>query len=101
VDAAVTTDGNKTAFARRLRQEASRTEKILWSLLRRRGFDGFRFRRQQRIDPYIVDFYCSAAKLVIELDGSQHTEEKNIAHDAMRTAYLEGLGYRVLRDFKS
>lgn len=53
--------------------------------------------RQKTIGPYIVDFYCAAAKLVIELDGSQHYEEQAMDADAQRDAYLNGLGLTVLR----
>ena len=56
-----------------------------------------RFRRQQVIGDYIVDFYCHNKKLVIELDGSQHFEPKGKAHDSVRDAYLRGLGLTVLR----
>jgi very-short-patch-repair endonuclease len=58
---------------------------------------GVRFRRQQPIGPFIVDFYCSKAKLVVELDGGQHTSGAAIEYDAARTQWLEGRGYRVLR----
>jgi len=53
--------------------------------------------RQKVIGPYIVDFYCASAKLVIELDGSQHFEEAGIVSDHTRDSYLSGLGLRVLR----
>jgi very-short-patch-repair endonuclease len=56
-----------------------------------------RFRRQQPLGPYIADFYCSAAKLVIELDGDQHGTDENIAYDEARTTWLTKRGYRVLR----
>ena len=56
-----------------------------------------RFRRQQPIGPYIVDFFCPARRLVIELDGGQHGEDATVAYDAKRTAWLEARGYRVLR----
>jgi very-short-patch-repair endonuclease len=56
-----------------------------------------RFRRQQPIGPYIADFFCSAAKLIIELDGGQHTADKNAAYDLVRTRWLEERGYKVLR----
>jgi len=56
-----------------------------------------RFRRQEIIGSYIADFYCDKAKLMIELDGSQHYEESGRQRDAQRTAYMESLGMRVLR----
>jgi len=65
--------------------------------LRKKQFAGLRFRRQQPLGPYIADFFCSAAKLIIELDGSQHGFDVNIAYDEVRTARLTTRGYRVLR----
>ena len=56
-----------------------------------------KFYKQRIIGSFIVDFYCASAKLVIELDGSQHYEEQGLAYDAERTAYLEALGLKVLR----
>lgn len=81
--------------ARSLRTNATDAERRLWRALRRRQLEGHRFRRQHPIGPYIVDFVCLSAKLVVEVDGGQHaqTEER----DAARTAWLESRGYRVLR----
>ena len=56
-----------------------------------------RFQRQKILGRYIADFYCAQAKLVIELDGSQHFDDKSTAHDAERTAYLEEYGVLVIR----
>ncbi len=58
---------------------------------------GFQFYRQKPVGRYIVDFYCSKLKLVIEVDGGQHFEEKQIWYDKERTAFLAGLGLKVLR----
>ena len=88
---------SKRDFARALRQSASNAERKLWKLLRGKEMGGLRFRRQQPIGPYIVDFYCPAAKLVVELDGGQHGEDKSVAYDMARTRWLEECGYRVLR----
>jgi very-short-patch-repair endonuclease len=87
----------KRDAARRLRAEASDAERKLWSYLRRKQMASLRFRRQHPIGPYIVDFYCSAAKLVVELDGSQHGEDKAVAYDRARTEWLEARGFHVLR----
>jgi very-short-patch-repair endonuclease len=87
--------GAGTKRARKLRKEATETEVRLWSCLRRKQLDAFRFRRQQPIGPYVVDFYCPEARLIVELDGGQHAERE--AEDAARTAWLEARGYRVLR----
>jgi very-short-patch-repair endonuclease len=81
--------------ARALRQQMSSPERRLWYLLRRKQIEGSRFRRQQPIGPYIVDFVCFNERLVIELDGGSHTETQG--HDEVRTAWLEARGYRVLR----
>ena len=70
-------------------------ERRLWSRLRDRRLGGHKFRRQVPIGPYVVDFACAAAKLVVEADGAQHLEETS--RDAERTCYLAKLGYRVVR----
>jgi len=79
--------------ARRLRKNPTEVEKRLWSRLRGKQLDGFRFRRQSPIGPYVVDFVCPAAKLVVEVDGGQHSETA----DAERAGWLESNGYRVIR----
>ena len=81
--------------ARVLRRQASEAEKVLWQQLRRRQLEGYKFRRQVVFEPYIVDFVCLEARLIIEADGGQHTDR--VAYDALRTAKLESKGYRVLR----
>jgi very-short-patch-repair endonuclease len=83
--------------ARRLRREATPAERVLWSALRRFRPQGFHFRRQTPIGPYIADFACKQSKIVIELDGSQHGEREQLDHDETRTASLTTRGYRVLR----
>ena len=72
---------------------ANGAEQRLWLHLRAGRLGGLKFRRQHPIPPYIADFYCEAARLIIELDGSQHGEDR----DEMRTRYLESLGLLVLR----
>ena len=81
--------------ARRLRREMTPHERKLWYLFLRKH--PVKFYKQRIIGSYIVDFYCASAKLVIELDGSQHYEEQGIACDAKRTAFLEENGLRVIR----
>ena len=83
--------------AKSLRQTMSPPEVLLWTRLRLLRGEGPTFRCQHPIGPYVADFYCSAAKLVVEVDGAHHTEDGQIAHDAARSAYLERLGYRVER----
>ena len=68
----------------------------VWLYLRRRKLDGWKFRRQHPIGPYVVDFYCPAARLVVELDGNSHDGSKDEYEDR-RQAWLESQGYRVLR----
>ncbi len=85
----------KTAFARTLRRNQTDSERKLWQLLRGRRFLDMKFRRQQQIGPYIVDFYCSRAKLIIELDGSHHLDQ--MQYDETRTHFLQQEGYTVFR----
>jgi very-short-patch-repair endonuclease len=85
----------KTLRARELRQRSTDAEWKLWSVVRNRQLGGFKFRRQVPIDRYFADFACLEARMVVELDGSQHQERA--AYDAERTATLEALGWRVLR----
>lgn len=82
-------------FARHLRRNMTDTERFVWERIRSRQLAGFRFRRQAPIGPYIVDFVCFEAKLIIELDGGQHAT--NAEADAVRSRWLEGEGFRVLR----
>lgn len=83
--------------ARELRKEMTDAEKLLWHCLRGKQLAGYKFRKQHPLSCYIIDIYCSAAKLAIELDGGQHNSEEGKAKDAERTAYLEQLGITVLR----
>jgi very-short-patch-repair endonuclease len=73
------------------------TERRLWSYLRCRQLEGWKFRRQAPIGEYFVDFYCPAARLVVELDGDSHDWEDRVAADDRRQAWLEAQGLRVLR----
>ncbi|UOQ79064.1 endonuclease domain-containing protein [Hymenobacter sp. 5516J-16] len=70
---------------------------MLWKALQRSQLAGRKFRRQHGIGPYIVDFYCSSEKLVVELDGAGHFTANGEAQDAERDAYLGSLGLKVLR----
>jgi very-short-patch-repair endonuclease len=82
-------------FARTLRQNLTDAECLLWGRLRRRQAAGFKFRRQHMIGPYICDFVCPEAAIVVELDGSQHLEAA--AYDSRRDDFLRSRGFRVLR----
>ena len=79
--------------ARSLRQDQTDAEVLLWQELRSRQLNAAKFRRQAQIGPYICDFVCHEVRLIVELDGGQHSAEK----DAARTQWLESRGYRVLR----
>jgi len=83
--------------ARTLRKNMTDAERLLWSKIRRKEIKGYQFYRQKTIGDYIVDFYCPAAKLIIEVDGSQHYEEKGLIKDRIRDEYMNRLGFRVLR----
>jgi very-short-patch-repair endonuclease len=86
---------NLLANARNLRRNLTKEERHLWYDCLR--FCRPRFRRQEIIGNYIADFYCTQAKLVVELDGSQHYNPVKMAYDENRTAYFSGLGITVLR----
>lgn len=88
---------NLKKFAQNLRRTSTETEVVFWSRIRRKQVLGFQFYRQKPVGPYIVDFYCPRAKLIIEIDGSQHFEEKNEQKDKERDTYLQALGFTVLR----
>jgi 5-methyltetrahydrofolate--homocysteine methyltransferase len=81
--------------ARDQRRRATPTEQRLWAVLRGRKLSGWRFRRQDPIGPYIADFLCAEAHLIVEIDGSVHEDQQE--YDAERDDYLHQLGYRVLR----
>ena len=78
-----------------LRQDLTPAEVALWEHLRARRLGGFKFRRQHPLGPFIVDFYCAAQRLIIELDGGIH--ETQIEQDEASTAHIESYGYRILR----
>ena len=83
--------------ARELRKSMSDAERKLWHALRAKQVDGARFRRQHPIGRYVVDFVCLERRLVVEVDGGQHTEDAHIADDTRRDQWLAAEGYRVLR----
>jgi very-short-patch-repair endonuclease len=85
--------------ARQMRHESAPAESILWSALRDPQLEGFKFRRQFAIDRYLVDFYCPAAKIAVELDGDLHSER--IAYDVRRSNRLTELGLTVIRSENS
>jgi very-short-patch-repair endonuclease len=84
----------KTGLARRLRKNSTMAERRLWKYLRSRALAGFKFVRQEPIGPYVVDFVCREKRLIIEIDGGQHANNKR---DAIRDQWLSDRRYRVLR----
>jgi len=83
--------------SRALRTNMTDAEQALWYRVRRKQIQGVQFYRQKPLLTFVVDFYCPAAKLVIELDGGQHFEEQHQAKDQSRDTALSGLGLHVLR----
>lgn len=78
-----------------MRREPTKAENLLWQKLRRRQLGGYKFRRQNPIGNYIVDFYCAETRLIVEVDGDIHAYQE--VSDAKRTADLEAQGYRIIR----
>ena len=86
-----------TRTRRKLRAESPKAERLLWSRLRAKQLDGLKFRRQHGVGGYVVDLYCPAAKLAVEVDGESHFEPAARQNDAKRQAFIESLGIQVLR----
>lgn len=84
-------------FARHLRSNQTDAELHLWRHLRAARLGGHKFRRQVPLDGYVLDFACFESRLVVEVDGGQHGDTAGVAKDAVRSAYLESQGFRVLR----
>ena len=84
-------------YAKRLRQNPTSAEAIMWAHLKGKKLNGHRFRRQHPVGPYIADFACVAQKLIVEIDGATHSTAQEIAHDQQRTGFLTSKGWRVLR----
>ena len=86
-----------TPLAKNLRKGTTDTEQLLWRHPRTKHMGGLKFRRQQPIGPYIVDFVCFEKKIIIELDGGQHSLPAEMENDSKRTHWFEAQGYQVLR----
>jgi very-short-patch-repair endonuclease len=82
---------------KQLRRRQTSAEALLWSVLRDRRLDGFKFRRQVLIGNYIVDFLCRRARLIVEVDGATHSSPEELAYDRQRELVLSRLGFRILR----
>ena len=88
-------DLHRHLTAKALRKESTDTERLLWKYLRANQMEGYKFRRQEPIGRYIVDFVCHEKLLIIEVDGGQHSVE--CERDKKRDNWLEGQGYKILR----
>jgi len=84
-------------FRRELRNNPTKAETILWKALRKSQLEGRKFRRQQSIENFIVDFCCPSEKLIVEVDGEVHNNFINNEYDFKRTERLNKLGYKVIR----
>ncbi|UEM11876.1 endonuclease domain-containing protein [Bradyrhizobium barranii subsp. barranii] len=91
----------RRSAAKKLRANTTPHERMLWRALKDLPMDGSHFRRQTPIGPYVVDFFCPAKRLIIELDGGHHNEDETAARDHARQSWLENEGYRVIRFWNS
>jgi very-short-patch-repair endonuclease len=91
----------RRAAAKRLRANMTPHERILWRALKELPVDGTHFRRQAPVGPYVVDFFCPAKHLIIELDGGHHNDDETARRDRQRQLWLEQEGYRVVRFWNS
>jgi len=82
-------------FAKSMRRQPTNAEAIIWATLRGARMQGFKFKRQQPIGAYIVDFVCFECGLVVEIDGGQHADD--VSADQYRTQWLQSQGFRILR----
>jgi very-short-patch-repair endonuclease len=84
-------------FRKELRKNLTPAEAVLWTALQKKQLEGRKFKRQHSIGKYIVDFYCPAEKLVIELDGAEHFTLEGSEHDLIRDSYISSFGINILR----
>jgi very-short-patch-repair endonuclease len=91
----------RRAAAKRLRTNMTPHERAFWAALKELPVDGTHFRRQAPIGPYVVDFFCPAKRLIIELDGGHHNDDQTAKRDSQRQIWLEQEGYRVIRFWNS
>src|SRR5438105_4736928 len=88
---------NILGFARAMRSEPTEAEDVLWQKLRNRKLYNWKFRRQQHLEGFIVDFFCDQLKLIVEVDGEIHDQKEQQQFDQFRTKYLQEFGYKVIR----
>src|ERR1700742_2479816 len=91
----------RRAAAKKLRANTTPHERILWRALKELPIEGTHFRRQAPIGPYVVDFFCPAKRLIVELDGGHHNEDATAQRDGERQAWLENEGYKIIRFWNS
>ncbi len=91
------TNPNSTDNAKALRENSTKEEQKLWKYLKAKRLGGFKFRRQEPIGKYFVDFICFETKLIIELDGGHHNDAYKKEYDFKRTQFLESCGFRIVR----
>ncbi len=89
--------GSKTSLARELRQRQTEAEKTLWARLRNRQLESVKFRREQPIGHYVVDFAIFENRIIVKIDGGQHNERGITEKDEERAVWLKGKGYHILR----
>ena len=92
-----TSDRGTVEYARMLRKQMTDSECLLWERLKKKSLDGFRFRRQHPIGPYIADFFCNEAALVVEVDGGIHQEQDQTEKDRLRDIAMKQHRISVLR----
>ena len=90
-------DPNNKSFRQQLRRESTPTEKILWNRIRNKQINGLKFRQQHGFGNYIMDFYCPAIRLCIEIDGEVHETTEAKEYDKERTVFLNHYGIKVIR----
>ena len=83
--------------SQQLRKNMTAAETFLWSKIRMKQAKGHWFYRQKPVGEYIADFYCPKAKLVVEVDGGQHSSDEIVEYDKLRNEYMAGLGLRIIR----
>ena len=88
---------SQTQTRRRLRREAPKAERLLWSRLRAGQADCLKFRRQYGVGPYVIDLFCPALKLAVEIDGNSHFEPNAVENDERRQAFIEPFGTHFVR----
>ncbi|MDQ3021621.1 MAG: endonuclease domain-containing protein [Bacteroidota bacterium] len=91
---------NKTEYKEKrkfLRNNPTKTEKLIWDILKGKKLEGFKFRRQYGVGKYVIDFFCINKKLAIELDGEVHDNEESKVYDKDRDYFLKSFGINILR----